>query len=191
MAMAWIWTGMVALSVVYGLFNGTIGAVGNAALEGAAAAVELCLSMAGVMCLWSGVMSIMKASGLMDGLSRLFRPVLARLLPHACQDPDTLAALSGNVSANLLGLGNAATPLGIQAARRMARHTGGQASDELCTLVVLNTASIQLLPTTLGGVRAALGAQSAFDILPAVWMASVLSVAAGLLAAKIFAKLWR
>ena len=191
MAMAWIWTGMIAASVAYGIFNGTIGAVGNAALEGAAAAVELCLNMAGVMCLWSGVMSIMKASGMMGALSRLFRPLLGRLLPQACKDPDTLAALSGNVSANLLGLGNAATPLGIRAARRMAAGCGGIAGDELCTLVVLNTASIQLLPTTVAGVRAALGAESAFDILPAVWMASVLSVAAGLLAAKLFGRLWK
>ena len=191
MAMAWVWTGMVALSVVYGLLNGTIDAVGGAAMEGAAAAVELCLNMAGVMCLWSGVMSIMKACGLMDGLSRLFRPILSRLLPRACRDPETLAALSGNVSANLLGLGNAATPLGIRAAQRMAAGTNDRTTDELCTLVVLNTASIQLLPTTVAGVRAALGAKSAFDILPAVWLASVLSVAAGLTAAKIFSKVWR
>lgn len=191
MAMAWIWTGMVAASVLYGAVNGTIGAVGNAAMEGAGAAVELCLSMAGVMCLWSGIMEVMKASGMMDGLSRLFRPFLRLLLPGACQDLDTMAALSGNMSANLLGLGNAATPLGIQAARRMARGCGGVAGDELCTLVVLNTASIQLLPTTVAGVRAALGARSAFDILPAVWMASVLSVSAGLLAAKIFARIWK
>lgn len=191
MAMAWIWTGMVVVSVVFGLYNGTTGAVGAAAMEGAGAAVELCLSMAGVLCLWSGVMSIMKASGLMDSLSRLFRPLLGRLLPRACRDPETLAALSGNVSANLLGLGNAATPLGILAARRMAEGCGGTASNELCTLVVLNTASIQLLPTTVAGVRAALGAESAFDILPAVWMASVLSVAAGLLAAKLFGRLWK
>ena len=191
MAMAWIWTGMIAASVLYGLINGTIGAVGNAAMAGAAAAVDLCLSMAGIMCLWSGVMSIMKASGLMDGLSRLFRPVLGRLLPRACRDPDTLAALSGNVSANLLGLGNAATPLGIRAARRMAQGCGGRASNELCTLVVLNTASIQLLPTTVAGVRAALGAESAFDILPAVWLASALSVAAGLLSAKALGRVWR
>ena len=136
-------------------------------------------------------MAIMKASGLMDGLSRLFRPVLRRLLPKSCQDLDTMAALSGNVSANLLGLGNAATPLGIQAARRMARGCGGEADDELCTLVVLNTASIQLLPTTVAGVRSALGAQSAFDIVPAVWIASALSVSAGLLAAKIFSRVWK
>ena len=191
MAMAWIFTAMVVLSVIFGFLGGTIDAVGAAALDGAAAAVELCLSMAGVMCLWSGVMSLMKACGLTDLLNRLFRPLLSRLLPHACRDEATLAALSGNVSCNLLGLGNAATPLGIQASQRMARGCGGIASDELCMLVVLNTASIQLLPTTVAGVRSALGAESPFDILPSVWLASVLSVAAGLIAVKLFSRLWR
>lgn len=191
MAMAWIWTGMVILSVIFGFRNGTMDSVGNAAMEGAAAAVELCLSMAGIMCLWSGIMSLMKAGGLTDMLSRVFRPVLSRLLPHASQDEDTLAALTGNVSCNLLGLGNAATPLGIQAARRMAHNCNGIASNELCTLVVLNTASIQLLPTTVAGVRAALGSAHPFDILPAVWLASSLSVCAGLVAARILSVFWR
>lgn len=190
MAMTFIWTGMVLLSVIFGIVRGTIGEVGNAAMEGAAAAVELCVSMAGVMCLWSGVMSLMKACGLTELLNRLFRPVLNRLLPRACRDEDTLAALAGNVSCNLLGLGNAATPLGIQAAQRMARGCGDTASDELCILVVLNTASLQLLPTTVAGVRAALGAADPFDILPAVWLSSALSVAGGLLSAKLFSRLW-
>ena len=191
MAMAWIWTGMVVLSVGYGLYAGTMGAVGAAAMEGAAAAVELCLSMAGVICLWNGVMAVMKACGLTEGLNRVLRPVLSRLLPQACRDRETLSALSGNVSANLLGLGNAATPLGITAAQRMARGCGDRASDELCLLVVLNTASIQLLPTTIAGVRSALGAANAFDILPAVWLASAISVTVGLLAARLLSRLWR
>ena len=191
MEMAWVWTGMVTLSLVFGLASGELDAVAGAALEGARSAIELSLSMAGILCLWSGVMEIMNACGLSAGLARLFRPVLRRLLPDACRDEETLAAVSANVSANLLGLGNAATPLGIRAARRMARGCGGTASDELCRLVVLNTASIQLLPTTVAGVRSALGASNAFDILPAVWLASVLSVTAGLLAAGIFSRIWR
>ena len=96
-----------------------------------------------------------------------------------------------NMAANMLGLDNAATPLGIRAACRMSRGCKGTASDELCLLVVLNTASIQLLPTTLAGVRASLGAADPFDVLPAVWLTSLLSVLAGLLAAKLFARLWR
>ena len=128
---------------------------------------------------------MMNASGLSAGLARLFRPLLRRLLPKASRDPETLAAVSANVSANLLGLGNAATPLGIRAARRMARGCGGIASDELCRLVVLNTASIQLIPATIASVRAAAGCETPFDILPAVWLASVLSVAAGLTAERL------
>ena len=128
-------------------------------------------------------MEIMNTCGISDRLSRLFRPVLRRLLPQASQDPQTLAAVCANASANLLGLGNAATPLGIRAARRMARNCDGVASNELCLLVVLNTASIQLLPATIASVRAAAGSATPFDILPAVWLSSILSVSAGLAAA--------
>ena len=130
MAMAWIWTGMVVLSLIFGVLNGTIGAVSAAAMEGARAAVELCFSMAGILCLWSGVMAVMERCGLTRGLSRLFAPLLRRLMPNACRDRETLSALSANLSCNLLGLGNAATPLGIQAARRMARGTMSAGGDE-------------------------------------------------------------
>jgi len=191
MAMAWVWTGMVVLSLIFGILNGTVGAVSQAAMEGAKAAVELCISMAGILCLWSGVMAVMERCGLTKGLSRLFRPILRCLMPNACRDRETLSALSANLSCNLLGLGNAATPLGIQAARRMARGCEGTATDELCLLVVLNTASIQLLPTTIAGVRAAYGSAAPFDILPAVWLASVLSVLAGLTAARLLSHFTR
>ena len=187
MAMAWVWTGMVTLSLLFGLLTGRLDAVAAAALEGAGSAIDLSISMAGVLCLWSGVMEVMEACGLSSSLARAFRPLLRRLLPDACRDTETLAAISANVSANLLGLGNAATPLGIQAARRMARGCGGVASDELCALVVLNTASIQLIPATIATVRAAAGCRTPFDILPSVWLSSVLSVAAGLLMARLLA----
>ena len=188
MAMSRIWGGMVLLSLLFGAATGRMDAVSEAALSGAQSAVELSLSMAGVLCLWSGVMEIMNVCGLSRGLARAFRPLLRQLLPEASRDEETLAAISANVSANLLGLGNAATPLGIRAARRMARGCGGVASDELCRLVVLNTASIQLLPATIASVRAAAGCRTPFDILPAVWFASVLSVAAGLLTARLLSR---
>ena len=158
MAMAWIWTGMAVVSVVCGAVYGRMEAVSAAALEGAGQAVRLCLSMAGVLCLWTGLMEVMDRCGLSRRLGRLFRPVLRRLLPQA----------------------SAATPMGIRAACRMARGTEGVASDELCRLVVLNTASIQLLPTTVASIRAVCGSAAPLDILPAVWVSSLLSVAAGL-----------
>ena len=189
MAMAYLWTGLVTVSLVFGFLTGNASLLGSAALEGAAAAVELCVSMAGVMCLWTGVMEVMNACGLSALLARAFRPDLCRLFPRASRDTETLAAISANLSANMLGLGGAATPLGIRAATRMA--CGGVASDELCLLVVLNSSSIQLLPTTLAGVRGALGCARPFDILLPVWFASALSVIAGLSAVKVFARVWR
>ena len=191
MAMAWIWTGMVTVSLVFAAVNGTMDAVSAAALEGAGAAVELCIAMAGVLCLWSGVMELMSRCGLSRKLAAALRPALGRLLPRASRDPETLAAVSANVSANLLGLGNAATPLGIEAAKGMSRKCAGTASDELCLLVVCNTASIQLLPTTVAAVRAAAGCRNPFDILPAVWLASALSVTAGIWACRLLSRLWR
>ena len=119
MAMGCIWTGMVALSVLCAAATGRMAAVGTAALEGAAAAVDLCLGMLGGVCLWMGVMELMERSGLATGLARLLGPLLRRLLPRASRDEETRAALCANVSANVLGLGNAATPLGIRAAQRM------------------------------------------------------------------------
>ena len=191
MTMAWIWTGMAVLSILCGLATGRGDLVAAAAVEGAQAAVELCVSIAGMLCLWTGVMEIMRRSGLAEGLSRLLRPVLSLLFPQVSGDRGVMDSISANVSANLLGLGNAATPLGIEAVRRMERKSPGTASDAMCMLVVCNTASIQLIPTTVASVRAAAGSSSPFDILPAVWLASALSVGVGISACKLFARIWR
>jgi len=191
MTMSVIWTGMVCLSVLCGLATGRGPEVAAAAVEGAGAGVELCLSIAGMLCLWTGVMEVMRRSGLADRLSRLMRPVLRRLFPQVAGDREVMDSISANVSANLLGLGNAATPLGIEAARRMSRKSPGAASDAMCMLVVCNTASLQLIPTTVATVRAAAGSQTPFDILPAVWLASALSVGVGILSCKVMARLWR
>ena len=191
MTMAWIWTGMAVLSILCGLATGRGDLVAAAAVEGAQAAVELCVSITGMLCLWTGVMEIMRRSGLAEGLSRLLRPVLSALFPQVSKDRGVMDSISANVSANLLGLGNAATPLGIEAVRRMERKSPGTASDAMCMLVVCNTASIQLIPTTVASVRAAAGSSSPFDILPAVWLASALSVGVGIAACKLFARIWR
>ena len=191
MTMTVIWTGMILASILCGLATGRGPEVAAAAVEGTSAAVQLALSIAGMLCLWTGVMEVMRQSGLADKLSKLLAPVLRRLFPQAARDRDTMDSISANVSANLLGLGSAATPLGLEAARRLARSSPGVASDSLCMLVVCNTASIQLIPTTVASVRAAEGCQTPFDILPAVWLASALSVGVGIIACKIFAKTWR
>ena len=182
---------LCAVSLLFSLHTGSWNAMTAAAMEGAASAVPLCLSMAGSLCLWSGVLELLRVCGLAPVIARLFRPLLRRLMPQASQDPETLSAISANLSANFLGLGNAATPLGIRAAERMAEGCSGTASDELCLLVVLNTASIQLLPTTVAALRSGYGCRTPFDLLPAVWVTSLFSVTAGLAAARFFSQLER
>lgn len=161
---------------------------GRALMEGAQAALPFALQLAGGLCLWSGVTELLERAGLAAGLARLLSPALRRLFPRGAEDAETLSALSENLSANLLGLGNAATPAGIRAARGL-RRLGGK--DELCLLVVLNTASLQLFPSGVGALRAALGAASPFDVAPAVWFSSACALAAGLGAAALLRRLWR
>ena len=191
MAMSVVWVGMVVVALICGVVTGRASDVAAAAVSGAAGAVELCISMAGMLCLWMGVMEVMHRSGLSHKLARALGPVLRRLFPDFAGDREVMDVVSANVSANLLGLGNAATPLGLEAARRMARRSPGVASDSLCMFVVCNTASIQLIPTTVASLRAAAGCASPFDILPATWFASTLSVLAGITAAKVLARVWR
>ena len=156
---------------------------------GARAGVELALTLMGSLVLWTGVGKLLEAGGVTQWLSRLLSPLLRRIFPSTKQDPELAGALSGNICANFLGLGNAATPMGIRAVQRLGRGQG-MASDEMCRLIVLNTASIQLIPTSVAAVRAGLGAAAPFDILPAVWIASLCSAGLGVTAAWILGKVW-
>ncbi len=177
---------MLALSIVFSAANGSGGVLTAAAIDGAKAAVELCISMGGMLCLWSAVLALLRRCGALRQLSRLFRPLLLGLFPSAKGNPALLEELSANFSANLLGLGNAATPAGISAARRLAKQDGsGTVTPELGRLVVLNSASIQLIPTTVAALLAAAGSRQPFAILPAVWISSLCSVTAGLAAARV------
>lgn len=179
---------LYALSLVSAAALGREAEAGRALLEGAQAALPFAMQLAGGLCLWGGVTELLERAGAAAWLARRLKPLLRRLFPRGTADGETLAALSENLSANLLGLGNAATPAGIRAARGLKR-LGGR--DELCLLVVLNTASIQLFPAQAGSLRAAFGAAAPFDIVPAVWLSSVCSVLAGLVAAALFRRLWK
>ena len=189
MVMSWIWTGIAAVSILCSILQDSGSALAAAVLQGAHSGVELAISMAGAICLWSGVGKLMEVTGVTDGLSRLLRPLLYRLFPSARENTALARDLSANICANCLGLGNAATPMGIQAAKRMKQ--GETATDELCRLIVLNTASIQLIPANVAAVRTALGCGTPFDILPAVWITSLLSAGLGVTAAWLLGKVWR
>lgn len=190
MILGWIFTVLVAVSLVAAILLGRGSELAAAVPQGAQAGITLAISLAGSLCLWTGVGRLLEKIGVTDALSRLLQPLLHRLFPETKKDPILAGNLSGNICANFLGLGNAATPMGIQAAQRLAAGRS-VASDSLCRLVVLNTASIQLIPTTVAAVRVSAGCRSPFNILPAVWVTSIASVTAGLVAAWLLGKLWK
>lgn len=184
MTMSWIWTGILFVSLLCAALQGRGGELAAAVPQGAQAGVTLAISISGSMCLWTGIGKLMERTGMTRVLSRMMMPLLSRLFPTCRKDKTARHYLSANICANILGLGNAATPMGIQAAKCMVDpKRPAVATDELCRLIVLNTASIQLIPANVAAMRASLGSASPFDILPAVWVTSLSSAALGLLAA--------
>ena len=192
MVMSWIFTGIVLLSIVFAVITGRGAELAASVPQGAQAGITLAISLAGAICLWSGIGNLMEAVGATGALSKFLRPILTRLFPGTKTDRQLANDLSANICANILGLGNAATPMGIRATKRMALTAPmGVASNEMCRLIVLNTASIQLIPANVAAVRASLGCATPFDILPAVWITSLCSAGMGLLAAFALGKLWK
>ena len=192
MVMSYLFAGIVLVSIVFAAITGRGASLAAAVPQGAQAGVTLAISMAGSICLWTGVGKLMDATGITNILSKILSPLLHRLFPGAKKDITLANSVSANICANILGLGNAATPMGIQATRRMIdpKHPG-IATDEMCRLIVLNTASIQLIPANVAAVRSGLGCQTPFDILPAVWITSLCSAGMGLLAAWLLGKVWK
>ena len=192
MVMSWIFTGLLALSTLCAILLGNGSALASAVVSGAQSGITLAISLAGSLCLWTGIGKLMEHIGITATLARLLHPLLHRLFPSTKKDPSLASSLSANICANFLGLGNAATPMGIQAAKRMVRtDCPGVATNELCRLIVLNTASIQLIPANVAAIRASLGCATPFDILPAVWVTSLLSAGAGVLVAFFLGKVCR
>lgn len=192
MVMSWVYLFILSVSILCATLHGNTQALSSGILEGAEKGITLSLSLAGPVCLWTGVGALMDKAGLTGILARLLNPLLRFVFPSTKKDSILSQHLSANICANFLGLGNAATPMGIQAAKRLAAHSQSTvASPELCRLVVLNTASIQLIPANVSAVRASLGAAAPFDILPAVWITSLCSASLGLTAAFLMGKVWR
>lgn len=179
---------LAALSLLTALLSGSLSQLSLSILSGAEEAVQLMLRIGGALCLWNGLLEVMQRSGLSRLLARLLSPLIGHLFGHYARDDAAREALAQNLSANLLGLGSAATPAGLRAARRLKELSDreGQPPHAVFQLMILNSASLQLLPTTVAALRAGLGCRTPFDILPAVWLSSLGSVAAGLLAARLF-----
>ena len=191
--MAYVFGVMIAVSFVFSLVTGSLSELSSGILDSADSAVELLIAISGMLCMWSGFMRIAKDCGLIEKLSRLFAPVLRRLYPDVAVESEAFRYMSMNISANLLGLGNAATPLGLNAMRELRRlNDSNTASDSMVTFVIMNTASIQLIPTTVAALRKSYGAQQPFDILLCVWITSAAALAVGLLSSSLIRRLrWK
>lgn len=176
-------TGFALLSVVFALIFGKMDLLSAAVMESGKEAVDLCLTLCGAMMLWGGIMEVAKKSGLTAKAARLFCPVLRHLFPEIAPHSEAMEAISLNVTANLFGLGNAATPLGIAAMKKLQSNPANTtATSSMVRFVMLNTASIQLLPTTVAVLRQSAGSNHPLEILPAVWLSSIGSVLIGFLA---------
>ena len=187
MTLSVLWTIGMGASLLYACAAGTVPLLTAAMTDGISAAVNFCMTAGAMMVFWCGIFAVMETSGVAEALSRILRPLLGRLFPITAKHHQAFAPLTANVTANLLGLGNAATPMGIRAAQAIA--TLPDAHRELAALVVMNTASLQLLPTTVISLRASMGSVAPADILPCVLVTSLLSVTAGLLAVRLLYRL--
>lgn len=188
--MNYIWAIMIIISVFFGAVTGRMQQVSDAVFSGCNQSIEICLAITGAMCFWGGFMKISDKAGLTTGVGIILRPITRFLFPGMDPLGPAARAISMNVSANLLGLGNAATPFGLEAMKHFQKENPlkSTASNHMITFVVLNSASLQLVPTTIAMLRSRHGAQNPMDIMPAVWMASFSALIVGITLALILNK---
>ncbi|MCH5185028.1 MAG: spore maturation protein A [Oscillospiraceae bacterium] len=186
--MNYIWGAMILVSLIVSIFNGNCGETVNAGLTAAKNSVGTVMSFAGILCMWSGIMRIAEDGGISAALSKLLSPVMKRIFPKIPPDSEAMRCITMNVTANLLGMGNAATPLGLSAMSKLDEMNGSgeYASDEMCCFTVLNTAALTIIPSTIISLRAAAGSADPFEITAPVWISSIVSVTTALCAVKLF-----
>lgn len=192
--MKWVMTIMLVLSVIFALFTGRIGDVSAAFLSECNSAVELIISLCGIICLWSGIMGVAQKSGLTEQLAKALSPLLSVLFKGLKKGGRAMQYISLNLTANILGLGNASTPFGLKAMKEIEAEEGSaepeKASRNMIIFTVMNTASLQIIPTTVAALRLKAGSENPMEILPCVWLVSLLSLTAALLGTGFFRRIW-
>ena len=189
----YVWAALIVLSVVYAVAGGNPSVLSESIFSGLEKSCELIITLTGIICFWSGIMKVAEKAKITDAISKILSPITKLLFPRLNKESAAMKAISMNITANMLGLGSAATPLGLKAMKELEYISPlkGTASDEMITFVVINTASVQILPTTIAAMRMKYGAAQPFDILPAIWISSVISVLTGVIIAKVFMKYGR
>ena len=185
-----VWPVFIIISILYAICFGNLENLNNSIFESTASAVNLCITLIGTMCLWSGIMKIASETSFTEKITKILRPVMKILFPKMKKDSKLYKEISMNMVANILGLGNAATPLGIKAMKTMQENNTDKKvlTDEMAIFIVLNTASLQLIPTTVIAVRASMGSTNAAQIILPVWIVTLVADTAGIIASKLLMK---
>ncbi len=180
--MNYIWAGMLLVSVIVAACTGRLDATMQEGMRAANDAVMTVFGFAGIMCMWTGLMKIAEAGGMIHALCKLAKPLARRLFPDVAPESPAMGAIMLNITANLLGMGNAATPLGLKAMTELDKLNSGRpwASNAMCMFVVLNNASLQIIPSTIIAIRSAAGSAAPFEVMLPIWLTSVCACVAGI-----------
>lgn len=190
--MNYIWGAMMIFSFFAALFSGNMQALSDSVVNGGQDAINLVIRLTGMMCLWGGIMKIAEKAEITKIICRFLSPLFSLLYKNIDKKSETARAMSMNITANLLGLGNAATPLGLEAMRRMQEANPDKdiATDDMVVFVVMNSAAMRLIPTTVATLRTQFGSNSPMEIMPATWLSTLLSLTAGIITAKVISKIF-
>ncbi len=185
--MNYIWPIFIIVSIIYAIFAGNIEQINNSIFDSCETAVNLSITFLGTICLWTGLMEVLKNTSLIEKLKKLVNPIMKILFPNLNKDENVYEEISMNIIANLLGLGNAATPMGLKAMDSLEKKNEdkGKLSNEMMMLIILNTASIQLIPTTVIAIRSSLESSNPSKIIVPVWISTACAAIAGISAAKL------
>ncbi|MYL55086.1 spore maturation protein [Pontibacillus yanchengensis] len=182
-----IWVMMAVIGILYAMFNGTMSDVNKALFESADDAVMLSISLISVLVFWIGLMKIAEASGLLEGMAKLFRPIITRLFPDIPPNHPAMGYILSNVSANMFGLGNAATPMGIKAMQEMKElNPSEEASRSMITFLAINTSSVTLIPTTVIAIRMKYESIAPTEIVATTIIATLISTFGAVLVDRLF-----
>ena len=182
---------MMVLAMITGIFTGRLDEVILAVTDSAKLAFNLCLGLAGIMTFWLGIMELAQQSGLVQGFARILSPIMKRLFPEVPVEDPAMGAMILNITANMLGLTNAATPFGLKAMQALQKlnQNSNEASNAMCTFLAINTSSVQLIPTTAIAYLAANGAKDPTDIIPSALLATLCSTLVALVTVRVLARL--
>lgn len=188
-----IWCFFILISIIFGIASGNIENVNNSVFSSIENTMELLLQMVGGMCFWNGIMNVAMATSLQERLKKIIKPINTIIFPKLNKNGSAYENISMNMATNMLGLGNAATPLGLKAIEELEKENSSpnKLSDEEIMFIAINTASLQVIPTSIITIRSSLGSKTPGDIILGVWFSTIISFVAIIIITKIYLKLRR